>query len=250
MMKNDQKTNHVTHKKTSTHQDAAQQPAHTPPSSSRSLWTTIIILAVILLIMALIFFGVRYATREINKKKLAEHMLDYHNFTFAKADDNKWYTRIIIKGAPYDIPFYYNPVEAENVSVASGLDIGRTIWNFYLLQTPKQVFITLDPNTPGPQIVIAGVELSRLLGKQYNIYNFDTHVAITNQPFNQTLDYPLITCANASANTTVIHLVINTSAPQDRITAQGNCYTLEATTVNESIRVADAFSYRLLHIMG
>ncbi|MFA5796853.1 MAG: hypothetical protein WC916_02315 [Candidatus Woesearchaeota archaeon] len=218
--------------------------------STRSFLITIGIIIGIILIMGAIFYSVKYTTDVLREKKLRDRLLTYNGYTFSKGEDDKWYTQMTIRNNTYVIPFYYNPKEAESVTVEGG-DIFLLVKNYYMTNRNGKVYITLDPNGNASEIIVAGVEVSRILGNVYNIYNFNASVAMSEPLRNRSLslDYPLITCKNQSAKTMVVLLQINSTATQNRIYSEKNCIILESTNATEAIRVADAFSYRLLSII-
>jgi hypothetical protein len=172
-----------------------------------------------------------------NKALQAEN--SYNGFDFAQAQGGLWITRIEARGQPYDIPFYFHPRDTEDVIV----DPKATA---PIYANPAEVVISVDPNAPS-KVVIGAVEISRLLGSKYHIFNLYTHSALSAPP-PTAMDIPIIDCRNATAQRVVIQFIEG----KDDVIAVGknpNCIILQYTDANESVRVADRYAYMLLKIM-
>lgn len=197
-----------------------------------------------LVLFALLIFGLiagPLAYRRWKAEKTREAN-QYHGFQFDQLPAGLWQTEIIAKGQPYTIKFHYHPRDTENVSLEEG--IVRTF--FYKKRQPKEIYITLPPDG-GSQPVVAAVDISKLTGERYNLLNIPTRSAL--QAPSDLIDTPVITCADATNETSVFFFQ---QGPLDGIVRdQKNPFCIRFIYKNESesIRVADRFAYALLQIM-
>ena len=229
--KNDEHKVHAVH--TTESKDAERKPVN----SKKSLITVFVIIGIIVVIIVAIVLLSKYVFISKN-----DNSVTYNNYVFEKFEGNKWMTQQMIKGQLYDIPFYYNPTQVLDIPI-DPYSISK-LRNFSYYSDAK-VYISVDPNESS-KVVLAGVEYARILGKAYDIYNLNVSSAI-NKPASQETDIPIITCKNQTINTIVIY---QTMSNKNLVSIKGNCITIEATSANESIRVADAFSFRLLNIIS
>ena len=212
---------------------------------NRSLITILVIIAVILVLFIATYFGIIYYREYKTKKEIASRTLRYNNMTFIK-ENNEWITKFKVGPQPYIMSFYYSPLDAENVSMeyAGGTTPVNRIKTFRQFHPDGKVYITVNPNDSS-SVVIAAVEVSKILGTGYNLYNLNVSSAVTTQ-INDSA-YPVITCKDQnSSSTLVIWIVVN---KENKLSALGNCIVVEAKSTNETILVADALSYRLLNII-
>ena len=200
------------------------------------LWVIIIIIIVAAVAIAFSVFNKSKA-----QYKQTESQVIYNYYTFNRQQDNLWYLDLSIKNAPYIIPFYYTPFETENITINDSAVL--SLANFLHENPGGRVYISVDPQASSKD-VIASVEIARLLGSKYNIFNFDVKSAIS-KPYNDTL-YPVITCLNSTSSTLVI--MIEDNGP-NRVAGLKNCILIRASSPDEIIRVADAFSFRMLGII-
>ena len=194
------------------------------------------------MLFVVIFFAIKGASNNPSNVNTANHIV-FNNYVFDKQSDNIWYSQFSIRSQPYNIPFYYNPYEVENVSISN--ESMKTLASFINLHPGATVYITLDPNE-STKVVVAAVQLARIFGQKYNILNMDVYAAITSQiQGNDSGTYPVITCQNATNDTLVLYIDV---ADEDSITSQGNCIIMKSFNANESIRIADAMTFRILRI--
>jgi len=217
--------------------EKADKPEDDPKKSVKSMISMLVIVGIIVVILAVIVFVSRYG-------KANSNTIEYNHYVFEKFEGSKWMTQQLIRNQLYNIPFYYNPLQVEDIPVdPASVD---TIRAFSLGNSSANgtVYISVSPNESS-RIVLAGVEYARILGTVYNMYNLNVKSAIHNI-YNSTVDIPIITCKNQSENTLVIYAVVT---DKNLVSVHGNCILIESTNATESIRVADAFSFRLLNIM-
>ena len=199
----------------------------------------IIIAVVIALVVIAIFLLITFNKKTPRYEKLA-NKVTYNYYVFNKGQDNAWYLDLNIRNQLYTIPFYYTPFDAEDIYIDNNTIKTMAL---YLNNNPRgNVYVSVDPYQT-TKIVIAGVEISRLLGDKYDIFNFNVKSAISKE-YNDTL-YPFITCKDAHSKLMVVMFNIS---DKNSITSSNNCIVLNSKNVDESIRVADAFSFRILGI--
>ncbi len=94
---------------------------------------------------------------------------------------------------------------------------------------------------------MAGVEIAKVTGEKFGMYNIPTKAAFSKQPENNVENIPVVTCNDADADTVVIWI----KEKGDDLVAlpQPNCIVLQGTTANETVTVADRFIYELFGIM-
>jgi hypothetical protein len=208
--------------------------------SKKSLLYLVLIVIGILAILVVSYL----VSKNINNTPLNDKRVVYNNFIFLKQADNTWSVDLSIKNAPYSIPFYYNPYEVDNISMHS--EIIPAFKRFMNESPGGRVYIAVDPDDSS-KVIIAGVEFARLLGDKYNVFNFDV-VSAFSRPPNASLNLtrPVVSCRNANNHTMVIIMYIGNMTA---IGYKNNCIVLEAANLNDTVKVADAFSYRLLGII-
>jgi len=221
---------HVSHAKT-TEQNAVERK---PVDGKKSLMTVLVIVGIIVVIMGAIFIISKYVSKDNTS-------VTYNKYVFQKFEGNKWMTQQMIKGKLYEIPFYNNPTQVLDIPIdPASVDTIRG----FMLNRNGTVYVSIDPNESS-KVVLAAVEYIRILGNVYNIYNLNVKSAFNVQP-NQTTDYPIMTCADQSTNIIVIDQKVT---GKNLISVKGNCIIIEAINANESIRVADAYAFKLLSII-
>ena len=200
-----------------------------------SAWKFFVAIGILLVILV----GYILYTQYQAKKMIEENK--YNGFDFSQAQGGIWVTRIQARNQPYDIPFYFHPRDTEEVYV----EVNATL-PLILYPGPAKVTISVDP-AASSKIVIAAIEISRILGTKYNLYNYDVSSALS-APAQGSADIPVVTCANATKDDVVVQFV---QGQQNAIARSKNpyCVILQYTDVDESVRVADRMAYMLLRIM-
>ncbi len=141
-----------------------------------------------------------------------------------------------IRDEPYTISFYYHPEDVASIPVAP--DAVRTVYKFQGVKG-GQAFIAVPDGSPG-KIGIAAVEIARLLGQRYKIFNFNARGAVIGSGEGQ------VSCATAD-NTTLVVLFEQGPVTAAHLQAP-NCVVLSALDDEDAVRVADAFSFMLLGV--
>ena len=233
-------TEHTKHK-TETHHEHSNTitlksiDEEKPVDNRKSLITVFVIVGIIIVIIAAVVL--------ISKFMPNTNTVKYNNYTFEKFEGNKWMTQQLIRNRVYNIPFYYNPTQVIDIPADPNSVLTLRQFGF----NPNGiVYITVDPNESS-KVVLAGVEYARILGTSYNIYNMNVKAALS-KPYaeNISVNSPVITCNNQSKDALIIYQVVSN---KNLISVRGNCIYLESINANESVRVADAFAFRLLSII-
>ncbi|GIU69930.1 MAG: hypothetical protein KatS3mg002_1166 [Candidatus Woesearchaeota archaeon] len=214
---------------------------------NRSIRNIIMLLLIIILIILIIIFFPKIAKKtDTNSDQYlyGDKKVIYNYYIFNKREDNIWYLDLSIKNKPYIIPFYYTPFDVENISIDNNTI--PTLALFNKRKNPKIMYISIDPNGHS-KIAVAAFEIKRLLGTDYDIFNFDVRYGTHYFYESNSTQYPVATCENARPDRIII--IINVTG-ENSITTKNNCIILNAYDYNETVRVADAFSYRILGIIN
>ena len=166
----------------------------------------------------------------------------YNNYPFTKAkcpgtDTFCYFAELKIDSEQYAIQFYHHPTEVENIifeyTALESLRDART-------QPNATVIIGVPDGAPG-QLAIAGSQLGRVLGKRYGILDFTVVPMVVGTGIDKA------DCDDARKNTVVIAFQ---QGAENAITSPSpNCIVLTATSPEETIKVADAFVYRIFGII-
>lgn len=167
----------------------------------------------------------------------------YNYYEFNRHADDIWYLQMMIKNRPYEIPFYYNPFETEDIPFDNRTM--PTIAAFQNRTGPKVVYVSIDP-LASSKIAVAAFELKRIIGTNYDIFNFQTGYGIHYKHIENYTEYPVATCSDARPNRLII--MINVTG-ENSVHTQDNCIIMNSADVNESVRVSDALAFRLLGII-
>lgn len=228
--------------------ESSKEPEDIEIKSNSKLYLTIFIGAIILIFIGIIIYG-NYL-KNVEQKKLDD--LKYNNFEFIyDAPRQLYFTSIEIAKIPYEIPFFFHPTQLEDIFVDEG--VTHVINN---ISGQGQIIITLDTDL-NSTAVKAGVQISRITGERFNIFNIPTGSAFTSVPddfdmsnysneTNATLPFNIVTCDDANVLQVIIHL---RKGDISHISYNGNCITLTGKNEEDLVRVAERFTYELLGIM-
>ncbi|MBS3137427.1 hypothetical protein J4232_03270 [Candidatus Woesearchaeota archaeon] len=155
----------------------------------------------------------------------------YNGFKFVQAK-NGFLTEINDK----QIIFYNHPSSLEYIFFDN---VSKDI-----LKNAKMLIITFDPADPAIQeIELTRLELTTQLQQFANIYII-TGISNQTAPYAQ---FPLITCANATAYQPVIYFKTGETTA---ITAEGSCITAAANYIGAILTLKDRIAYQILGIMN
>jgi len=224
---------HTNHDTKDNKEDASIEPKNAKDDSKSIIFIILAVCIIILIIGAILFISKHLSNNN--------NVVEYNNYVFQKFETNKWITQQQIRGQLYNIPFYNNPTQVLDVPIdQTSIDAIRN----FSFNPNGVVYLTVSPYTTS-KIVLAGIEYARILGNVYNIYNMTVKSAI-DTPVAGFADAPVITCANQSSDVLVIHQIVTN---KNLVSINGNCILVESESLNESVRVADAFAFRLLNII-
>ncbi|MFH1770891.1 MAG: hypothetical protein ABH828_05045 [archaeon] len=185
------------------------------------------------IIVLIIFAGFIYIQKKIDDKKINKD--SYNGFSFGYDEYNKlWITQINWNNKLYNIPFYYHPTDLEKIVVQNNVE------NIILRNKPSDIIISV-PSDSSSEIALAGIEISKITGTRFDVLNIPTTSALS----EKVEGFPFADCRHSSQERVVI---IFKKSDKNYISGEENCITLEFKQ-NQSIQVADSFSYHLLKIM-
>lgn len=235
---------HKTHTRPHKHSDKTKEDDETKKSISPIIVVTSIIL-IILLVIASILFLPRIFNKNDNKDQYSEgdNIAVYNYYKFNRGEDNLWYLDLSIKNKPYLIPFYYTPFQIEDIYMDN--NTMPALAQFKNLKAPKIMYISINPLAPS-KIAVAAFEIKRLLGINYDIFNFEVYYGIHYLHEANYTDFPVATCKDARPDRII--MIINVTG-ENTIRTENNCIHINSRSINESVRVADAFAFRLLGIV-
>lgn len=211
---------------------------------SPTIVTILVILIIVATIAAIIFLPRLFGNNVNGPDYLnGDFKATYNYYEFNKQEDQKWYLELSIRKKPYIIPFYYNPFQVEDIFIDNVTMI--TMSQFKDRADPKVIYISIDP-VASSKIAVAAFETKRILDKNYNILNFEAYYGIHYLHEANYTEFPLATCKDARPDRLI--MIINVTG-ENSITTQNNCIHINSKNENESIRVSDAFAFRLLGIM-
>jgi len=207
-------------------------------SSNKSLY---VMIAAVIVVAAIIFM----LSRQPQPETVACATDSYNHFDFDANQDGGWFVHLTVNSKPYRVLMHHHPCELENISVQeNAISTVMSFINNYHGGRASQAYITVHPEAPGA-LVIAGVEIAKIIGEKQEIYGLPTSSALTK---NSSLpNTPTITCDDADLDTLV--LWIKEEGDNIIIMPKRNCIVLQASTANETIMVADRFVYELFGVM-
>ena len=136
---------------------------------------------------------------------------------------------------PFIMTIRYGPMDIETIKLEDK-EIKKRIAD------DEIVYITLDPKEElKGEAVLAGVEVGKFIGNKY-FFNIPVKSGLTSDYANNTI----ITCANATAKSTVIQIKKGKEAA---IKTEGDCITIEGPTEVDMVKAADRLALYLVGIM-
>jgi hypothetical protein len=187
----------------------------------------LIVVGILGIIIAGIFIAGRFYTpREPSR-------LIYNQFEFKKAD-GVWKTEWQRDGQVYDITLRYNPKEVESVPVSGGLNGTFKRQPFYLTFDPDENSSDFKYLALG--IAELGLNLVRGMGAQIES-------ACTKNLSDACGDHAIVTCDDDDK--AVFYL---RTAPEPRVTLDGNCLVLEGKEL-DLLKAVDRVLYHFYRIM-
>ncbi len=216
------------------HQDSARQKTKQNPYLLWGILSLIILIVVVTLILT-------WPTQERVDYSV------YNRFEFQQTTGG-WQTIVERDGIPFEIPFYYHPLEIENVHIQDTvIPLMRDV-----IQTqspPRQFILTVHPDA-GSLPVLAGVNIARVTG---DFYERATRSALFLTPQEAQeregeFSNPIISCEDANFQNVVIHIRGNATANSVQF-VDDFCIEVAGVDREGLLMTADLMAYRLLGIM-
>lgn len=228
--------------------DKAAKKDYSPEQDSvQSTKNLFFALGFILLLFA-VFFGVRFFyDSDVRDTYNGFSCQEHNNFTYCQIMVNE---REIVDGVPvitrsqeFSLEFRNPPWEVENITLMGNVTqlVNNSNTGFIYIAIPADI-ADEDLAKAG----IAAIEISRLLGERYDIYNIPSKSALINETVDYEVDIPKVNCQNATNGTAVIMFGLG-----DRtfVSKQGDCYVVAGETPDDIIRAADRLAYTVTGIM-
>ncbi len=235
------KTSQKSSDKNSKEKSSEKARGEEEPKKNNGLKYLIIGLSVIVIIFVLLLLYPHFSRWEDTDL--------YNNFEFVQDVDGFWNAKMEINGQPYTIIFHHHPDELENITISENSTRAVSeLAKFVKAKDEGSILVAMSPEAPAA-VAMAYVELKKVLGSDFNIYNIPIQGAYTHKlnGLNES-DVPLVTCATRPKNTLVFELKVT---DKDKITyPQPGCIIIEGHNATEVIKGADRFVYSLLGIMS
>ncbi len=205
----------------------------------------IIFLVITFLLVITLTFGYLSYQRWERERVTTENR--YNGFDFYELHTGKlrtWETIISLNGSLYALEFYYHPREVEDVVLQP------MITRRFLdpRERPARLYLSLSPDA-GSTPVVAGVEISKVTGRQLPYLGVETRGALHAPPPTNESEVVVVTCDDATSEQAVIFFEEGAANLIVEDSKNPWCIRLQYRDANESVRVADRLAYALLGIM-
>lgn len=197
---------------------------------------------VILLILGALVLVPKYSA----KKQLTDDM--YNNFQFKEWEDGFWTVNVEVNAVPYSILLYHHAREVDYIPLdQKAVDLINGIANQVQATGNGTLYLTMNPQAPAG-IGIAGVELAKILGQKFDIYNIPITAAFS-RPLANNSNIPVVTCEDAVDDVFVIYLRESEPALVGVPDGFDQCIVVQGSDANETIMAADRLIYGLFTII-
>jgi hypothetical protein len=206
--------------------------------SNKSDKSVILIIGVVIIFLALIFILFKTPTGSNNDRVVHESM--YGEYPLIQ-DGNDWFVKVFIpkRNNSYNIEMRNSPFEVENITFHNISYVLNKIVN------SDQIYLSVDPEL-GSLAVVGMIELSRITGQRYDIYNIPTTGALTRSTNFSDPTTPIMNCANSTASDLVIEFEI---AQENMIYPKDNCIIVSGTDEENIVKSTDRLVYTLLGVI-
>lgn len=224
-------------------QQTEEEPENKGKGSVRNLVIAVVVVVVVFaLTIGLMFIKSRrdFETTDMGNsfKIIEEDKYFFNGFSFIKMSDNLWYTQVTKDNKLFTLPMRYGPLEIEEIPVEEG--VTEKIVN------SSYVYLTVAPDVSS-QYVMAMVEIGKVLGTKYQIYNMDVKSAFTFSPENAIgAQQPIVTCDNATSSTRVVWFK---KASPTIAYVEGDCVILQSDEDMGIVMLTDRIVYDLVNII-
>ncbi|MFP4524257.1 MAG: hypothetical protein ACLFO2_03025 [Candidatus Woesearchaeota archaeon] len=173
---------------------------------------------------------------------------EYNNFCFIEQDD-MWSVRVMVNGQPYRVAVHHLPEELEDIPIdPKAVETVQALSTMVNQTGDGRLFITMNPEAPSG-VVIAGVEIAKITGERYDIYNIPTRVGLTKRPESVSEDTPIVDCSSSGEDTFVIYLREHDRNYVGVPEQYPQCLVIQGTDADEVVKSADRFLYALFGVM-
>lgn len=217
----------------------------TSETKGSSLKIVMSILAIVLILFAVFIVAIRYTSNDDDTLAddgtfTFEDMTEYHGYKFYKGNDGSWYTHIQVKDrdSSHMVELKYPPWEVEDIAVEDSVK--------ETLAKAKRVYLTTDPDMTG-KTVVGMMNLGRVLGTKYDIYNKETKGALTREPDASDPTVPVKTCDDVNATDAV---VLFQTGDTTEVYELSGCVIVQGVTEEDIRKAADRTTYSLLNIIA
>lgn len=235
-------------KKSSTRSIKDETPADAASGSPETKRPSALPLIVAISLVVVIALALVLVPKYHERRQLQQDM--YNNFPFKQWDDGSWSVNVEVNGVPYTVLMHYHPTEVDTIPLSQqSVDVINALASMVSKTGKGKLYITMNPDAPGG-VAIAGVELAKVLGEKFNLYNIPTKAAFSMPKEGFGTMVPVITCADAVNDTVVIYIrEHNTTDLVDIPDGYPHCIVVQGTDANETIKAADRFVYGLFNVI-
>jgi len=201
-------------------------------SIKHSLLLKIVIPIGIIIILTVIFVLI-----SANKPEKVDYS-QYNGYYFNKTSDlGLWRTTLKTGSGDVVYDFYYHPLDVENISYNNSL-------NLYIIVVAKNhgnFTIAYSPELAGfGKAAIAGTEITKVIGTYINV----------NSGFTESLPgYPDLPIHNCSESGPRAHVLEFSLGETNEIISDQYCSKIIATDLDNLIKLADTYIYRVMGII-
>ncbi len=189
------------------------------------------VLLVIVAVLVLIVIGIFQASKFYTPSEPSR--LVYNNFEFKKSE-GFWHTQWQQNEQVYNVSLRFNPKEVETVTVSGRLNDTFRRQPFYL---------TFDPDANQSDFKYLALGFSEFGLSIVRAFGGTVESACTKNMTGVCDDHAIVTCADDDKA-----VVYFRSAPEPRVTLDGNCLTLEGKEL-DLIKAIDRVLYHFYKIM-
>lgn len=233
----------TTPKKKSVRKKATKKAPVTP--KERNVNPTIALIVAIVLLGTVLFVLI-YVPKHAEQRELERN--SYNNYEFKEWEGGLWTVNVEVNGIPMSILMHYHPQEVDTIPVEQeAVDIINAAATKVAVTGKGRLFLTMNPDAPGG-VVIAGVELAKVLGEKFNIYNIPTKASFS-RPKENYSGVPVVTCEDAVNDTYVIYIREHDNDFVGVPEGFPQCIVVQGTDINQTIKAADRFVYALFNII-
>lgn len=173
---------------------------------------------------------------------------EYNNFCFVQQDD-LWSVRVMVNGQPYRIAVHHLPEELEDIPVdPKAVETIQALSTMVNQTGEGRLFITMNPEAPSG-VAIAGVEIAKITGERYDIYNIPTRAGLTKKPESVSKETPIVDCSSSGNETFVVYLREHDQNYVGVPEQYPQCIVIQGTDADEVVKSADRFLYALFGVM-